>query len=131
MSSWIHKQTRLSNNLMSASYIETASIMSWVCCLFWLSKCLSRFVKSDVSNIFNWACYLLLGTTGTIFITVLLWRGPWLEIEPGTFRTRCQHNLKLESSIVLSIDLSLTMNSRPVKLHFTSIKIIITCACIS
>ena len=27
------------------------------------------------------------GTTGTIFITSLVWRGPWLGIEPGTSRT--------------------------------------------
>ena len=28
---------------------------------------------------------------GTVFITSLVWRGPWLRIEPGTSRTRCQH----------------------------------------
>jgi len=28
------------------------------------------------------------GTTGTIFITSLVWRSPWLGIEPGTTRTR-------------------------------------------
>ena len=32
------------------------------------------------------------GTTGTIFITYLVWRGPWLGIEPRTSRTRCQHS---------------------------------------
>ena len=31
------------------------------------------------------------GTTGTIFKTSLVWRGPWLGIEPGTSRTRSQH----------------------------------------
>ena len=31
------------------------------------------------------------GTTGTIFITSLVWRSPWLGIEPGTSRTRSQH----------------------------------------
>ena len=31
------------------------------------------------------------GTTGTIFITSLVWRGPWLGIEPGPSRTRSQH----------------------------------------
>ena len=31
------------------------------------------------------------GTTGTIFITSLVWRGPWLGIEPGTSPTRSQH----------------------------------------
>ena len=32
------------------------------------------------------------GTTGTIFITSLVWRGPWLGIEPGTPRTRNQYS---------------------------------------
>ena len=32
------------------------------------------------------------GTTGTIFITSLVWHCPWLGIEPGTSRTRCQHS---------------------------------------
>ena len=27
-----------------------------------------------------------------LFITSLVWRGPWLGIEPGTSRTRCQHS---------------------------------------
>ena len=31
------------------------------------------------------------GTTGTIFRTSLVWRGPWLGIEPGTSRTRSQY----------------------------------------
>ena len=31
------------------------------------------------------------GTTGTIFITSLVLRGPWLGIEPGIFCTRSQH----------------------------------------
>ena len=31
------------------------------------------------------------GTTGTIFITSLVWRGPWLGIGSGTSRTRSQH----------------------------------------
>ena len=32
------------------------------------------------------------GTTGTIFKTSLVWRGPWLGIEPGSSRTRNQHS---------------------------------------
>ena len=32
------------------------------------------------------------GTTGTIFITSLVWRGPWLGIEPRTSRTRSQQS---------------------------------------
>ena len=31
------------------------------------------------------------GTIGTIVLTSLVWRGPWLGIEPGTSRTRSQH----------------------------------------
>ena len=37
-------------------------------------------------------CWVLKkGTTGTFFITSLVWRGPWLGIEPGTSHTRSQH----------------------------------------
>ena len=32
------------------------------------------------------------GTTRYHFITSLVWRGPWLGIEPGTSGTRCQHS---------------------------------------
>jgi len=32
------------------------------------------------------------GTTGTIFITSLVWRGAWLGIEPGTSHTQSQHS---------------------------------------
>ena len=45
------------------------------------------------ASIFPFQCWVLnKGTTGTIFITSLVWRGPWLRIEPGTSRTRCQHS---------------------------------------
>ena len=45
------------------------------------------------SQYFAFQCWVLnRGTTGTIFITSLVWRGLWLEIEPGTSRTRCQHS---------------------------------------
>ena len=41
------------------------------------------------ASIFPFECSVLTkGTTGTIFITSLVWRGPWLGIEPGTSRTR-------------------------------------------
>ena len=32
------------------------------------------------------------GTTGTIFITSLVWRGPWLGVKPWTSCTWCQHS---------------------------------------
>ena len=44
------------------------------------------------SQYFPFQCWVLnKGSTGTIFITSLVWRGPWLGIEPGTSRTRSQH----------------------------------------
>ena len=44
------------------------------------------------ASIFPFECSVLnKGTTGTIFITSLVWRGPWLGIEPGTSSTRSQH----------------------------------------
>ena len=43
--------------------------------------------------VFPFQCWVLnKGTTGTIFITYLVWRGPWLGIEPWTSRTRSQHS---------------------------------------
>ena len=55
---------------------------------------LFSYLKSwDRASIFPFECSVLnKGTTGTIFITSLLWRGPWLGIEPGTSRTRSQHH---------------------------------------
>ena len=42
-------------------------------------------------SIFPFHCWVLnKGTTGTIFIPSLVWRGPWLGIEPRTSRTRSQ-----------------------------------------
>ena len=44
------------------------------------------------ASIFPFECFVLnKGITGTIFKTSLVWRGPWLGIEPGTSRTRCRH----------------------------------------
>ena len=44
------------------------------------------------SQYFPFECSVLnKGTTGTILITSLVCRGSWLEIEPGTSRTRSQH----------------------------------------
>ena len=45
------------------------------------------------SQYFPFQCSVLnKGTTGTIFITSLVWRGPWQGIEPGTSRSRSQHS---------------------------------------
>ena len=52
---------------------------------------LSYFLRK--SQYFPFQCWVQnKGTTGTIFIKSLVWRSPWLGIEPGTFRTRCQHS---------------------------------------
>ena len=41
------------------------------------------------ASIFPFECSVLnKGTTGSILIKSLVWRGPWLGIEPGTSRTR-------------------------------------------
>ena len=51
---------------------------------------LSQFLRK--SQYFPFECSVLnKGTTGTIFTTSLVWRGPWLGIGPGTSRTRSQH----------------------------------------
>ena len=45
----------------------------------------------EKASIFPFECSVLnKGTTGTIFIMSLVWRGPWLGIEPGTSRTLSQ-----------------------------------------
>ena len=52
---------------------------------------ISYFLKK--SQYFPFQCWVLnKGTTGTIIISSLLWRGPWLGIEPGTSRTQNQHS---------------------------------------
>ena len=47
--------------------------------------------KEPVFPFFQW-WVLNKGTAGTIFITSLVRRGPWLGIEPGSSRTRSQHS---------------------------------------
>ena len=45
------------------------------------------------ASIFPFECSVInKGTTGTIFITSLVWRGPWLGIEPGTSHTQSQRS---------------------------------------
>ena len=52
---------------------------------FTLFSYLNLWVRA---SIFPLQCWVLnKGTSGTIFITSLVWRGPWLGIEPGTSRT--------------------------------------------
>ena len=58
-----------------------------------LSITLFSYLNSwERASIFPFECSVLnKDTSGTIFITSLVWRGPWLGIEPGTSRTRSQH----------------------------------------
>ena len=52
----------------------------------------SYFNSWERASIFSFECSVLnKGTTGTIFITSLVWCGPWLGIEPGISRNRSQH----------------------------------------
>ena len=50
-----------------------------------LSITLFSYLNSwERASIFPFECWVLnKSTTGTIFITYLVWRGPWLGIEPG------------------------------------------------
>ena len=59
-----------------------------------LSITLFSYLNSwERASIFPFQCCVLnKGTTGTFCITSLVWRGPWLGIERGTSRTRCQHS---------------------------------------
>ena len=56
------------------------------------------------ASILPFECSMLnKGTTGNIFITSLVWRGPWLRIEPGTSCTRSQHyttRLSIEEAVM-------------------------------
>ena len=59
---------------------------------FFIPDLLSYPNSWERASIFPFECSVLnKGTTGTIFITSLVWRGPWLGIEPRTSRTRSQH----------------------------------------
>ena len=57
---------------------------------------ITHFVENlnswERASIFLFECSVLnKGTSGTIFITSLVWCGPWLGIEPGTSCTQSQH----------------------------------------
>ena len=52
---------------------------------------LSYFLRK--SQYFPFQCCMLnKSTTGTIFITSLVWRGPWMGIKPWTSHTQSQHS---------------------------------------
>ena len=61
----------------------------------------------EKEQVFPFECSVLnKGTTGTIFITSLVWRGPWLGIETRTSRTRSQHSttsLSGKQLLILSV----------------------------
>ena len=69
--------------------------------LIWQKSIFHKTLKDDIIAIWLVFCCVFIekepvflcsvlnkGTTGTIFVTSLVWRGPWLGIEPGTSRTR-------------------------------------------
>ena len=71
------------------------------------------------ASIFPFECSVLnKGTTGTIFITSLVWRGSWLGIEPGTSCTRSQHyttrlSRRRYSRFMFCLTMSLLSTSKP------------------
>ena len=59
----------------------------------WSITLFSYLNSSERASISPFQCWVLnKGTTGTIFITSLVWHGLWLGIEPGTSRTQSQHS---------------------------------------
>ena len=60
--------------IFSIFYPRFYSLHLFSCLNFW-----------ERASIFPFEC-------STILITSLVWRGPWLGIEPGTSRTRCKHS---------------------------------------
>ena len=76
---------------------------------------LSYFLRK--SQYFPFQCWVLKKwTTGTIFINSLVWRGPWLGIEPWTSRTRSKHSTTeaIKEAVILVIILKPAM-------HFSTI----------
>ena len=64
----------------------------WRKFLFYPLHLFSYLNSWERASMFPFECSALNnGTTGTIFITSLVWCGPWLGIEPRTSRTRSQH----------------------------------------
>ena len=76
------------------------------------------------ASIFPFECSALnKGTTGTICITSLVWRGPWLGIELGTSGTRSQHSTtRLSRRRFLHSDLPLTSRILSTVLYSTGSK---------
>ena len=71
------------------------------------------------ASIFPFECSVLnKGTTGTIFITSLVWRGPWLMIEPETSRTRSQH---YTTRLSMEAVLDWRLNPRPPALEASTL----------
>ena len=86
-------------------------------CMYPLHFCpILILVKEPV---FHFRCWMLKNeTTGTIFITSLLWRGPWLGIEPGTSHTGCWHSIQA----AFKSGLSLIIKRLHIQLYFIDIK---------
>ena len=58
--------------------------------IFYRLHLFSILILERKSHYFPFQCWVL--NKVTIFITDLVWRGPWLGIEHGTARTQCQHS---------------------------------------
>ena len=65
-------------------------------CRFYPLQLFSYLNSWERASIFPFECSVLnKGTTGTIFITSLVWCCPWLGIEPGTSRTQSTSTIPL------------------------------------
>ena len=60
------------------------------------------------ASIFPCQCWVLnKGTTGTIFVKSLVWRGPWLGNEPGTSCTRLSRRRYTDDNVLFKLHVTL------------------------
>ena len=80
-----HSTTRLSRRRCSCQVTHSSCFLLYYAPTKWRHIWLPLYVRPE-------DCFRSKWTTGTIFITSLVWRGPWLGIEPGISRTGSQHS---------------------------------------
>ena len=85
-----------------------------------LSLHLFSYLNSwERASIFPFECPVLnKGTTGTIFITSLVWCGPWLGIEPGSSRTLSHFKTGLSVAYDIYMVPTIYVDSRSISVQF-------------
>ena len=79
----VDKDTCTTTELTSMDFYQRFHPLIYIFCLILILE----------EPVFHFKCWVPnKGTTGTIFVISLVWRGPWQGIEPWTSRTRSQHS---------------------------------------